>query len=272
MRRFEADEYSRFKRVIVVSERDRDALRTLDPDLIVDVIPNGVDAEFFAPPAFAKRRQTVVFHGVMNFLPNVQAAEYLAKQVWPHVQRQRRDAELAIVGRAPLRKIQALSAIRGVKVMGEVQDVRPWLQAGRVYACPMLTGTGIKNKLLEAMASGMACVGTPLALGGMRAVPERDILIAEGPEPLAAQIVRLLEDDALASRLGEAAREYVRKEHDWGAVARAYECVYDEVARGHAMQPAGGATEVDETRTGTLLQMRNSLGSIDIPQRRSSGP
>jgi glycosyltransferase involved in cell wall biosynthesis len=205
----------------------------------VDVIPNGVDAEFFTPLSFDERRRTVVFHGAMNFTPNVRAAEYLALQVWPNVRRRRPNAQLKIVGRAPVRKIRALAAIHGVEVTGEVKDVRPWLRQGRVFACPMLTGTGIKNKLLEAMASGMACVATPLALSGMRAVPGRDLLIAEGTEAFAAQIVRLLDDDDLAAQLGQAAREYVQAEHDWSAVARAYERVYEAAIRETPDQTTG---------------------------------
>ena len=239
MRRFEADEYARFRRVVVVTERDRDALWALDRALRVDVIPNGVDAEFFSPLSFDERQQTVVFHGAMNFAPNVRAAEYLATQVWPIVRRRRPDARLKIVGRAPVRKIRALETIDGVEVTGEVEDVRPWLRHGRVYACPMLTGTGIKNKLLEAMASGMACVVTPLALSGTQAVPGRDLLVADGAEALATQIVRLLDDDDLATRLGEAARWYVRTEHDWRAVAHAYERVYEAAIREVTHQATG---------------------------------
>jgi polysaccharide biosynthesis protein PslH len=231
VKRFEADAYRRFNRIVVVTEEDRDALQALDPNLIVDVIPNGVDAEFFTPSGSTQRRRTVVFHGVMNFGPNVRAAEYLATRVWPDVLRLRRDAELAIVGRAPVRKVRSLSAIRGVEVTGEVQDVRPWLRGGGVYVCPMLSGTGIKNKLLEAMACGMACVATPLALRGMRAVPGRDLLVADGADALATQIAKVLDDDALAARLGQAAREYVRVEHDWAAVARSYEDVYAAAIR-----------------------------------------
>jgi glycosyltransferase involved in cell wall biosynthesis len=233
VRRFEAEEYGRFARVVVVSEGDRAALHTVAPALTIDVIPNGVDSDFFAPGSADERRGVVVFHGAMDYAPNVRAAEYLGKQIWPRVLALRPDAELTIVGRAPVARVRSLAAMKGIKVTGEVPDVRPWLTGSRVYACPMLTGTGIKNKLLEAMACGMACVATPLALSGMTAVPDRDLLVAEGEDALAAAIARLLADAQLSERLGRAARDYVRANHDWGAVAAAYEQVYDAAVSSH---------------------------------------
>jgi glycosyltransferase involved in cell wall biosynthesis len=96
----------------------------------------------------------------------------------------------------------------------------------------MVSGTGIKNKLLEAMASGLPCVATPLALQGIDVEPGRELLVGADEEELAAQIVRLLDDNALAQELGRAARKYVSANHDWGAVARAYVRVYGEAAEG----------------------------------------
>jgi polysaccharide biosynthesis protein PslH len=226
MRRFEAEEYSRFARVVVVSEQDRVALRSANPLLVVDVIPNGVDTGYFVPPAFCRSGSTIVFHGVMNFAPNAVAADFLARQVLPLLRQRHRDVRLAIVGRAPTERVRALAGIAGVTITGEVEDVRPWLTSGRVYVCPMLSGTGIKNKLLEAMASGMPCVATPLALGGISAVPGRDILVARGASEIATQVERLLEDGALGEMLGAAARRYVETGHDWRVVARVYENVY----------------------------------------------
>lgn len=226
MRRFEAQEYSRFARIVVVSEQDRIALKSANPGLVVDVIPNGVDTGYFVPPSFCRSGATIVFHGVMSFAPNAAAAEFLAKQVLPLLRQRYRDVRLAIVGRAPTARVQALAGIPGVTITGEVEDVRPWLKNGRVYVCPMLSGTGIKNKLLEAMASGMPCVATPLALCGISAVPGRDILVAREASEIVTQVERLLGDGALGERIGAAARRYVESRHDWEMAARAYEDVY----------------------------------------------
>jgi glycosyltransferase involved in cell wall biosynthesis len=234
IRRFEGRHFRRFGAVVVVSEGDRDALLSQDPTLRIEVIPNGVDAGRFSPDASAEPHPNrIVFTGVMSYPPNVSAAEYLAREVLPLVRAARPGARLAIVGRNPHPRVSLLGAsLEGVDVVGEVPDMVPWLRSGRVYACPMVSGTGIKNKLLEAMATGLPCVATPLALRGIKAAHGRHVLVAEDAVSFARYLVRVLKDDALAGSLGRAARSYITAEHSWAAVGDAFERVYEEVRAG----------------------------------------
>ena len=114
-------------------------------------------------------------------------------------------------------------------MLGEIADMRGELSGSAVFACPMLSGTGIKNKLLEAMACAAGCVATPLALQGLRVTPGQELLVGTTAEELAHALLRVLEDDECRASLGRAAREYVRSEHDWRSVARAYRDVYREL-------------------------------------------
>ena len=93
----------------------------------------------------------------------------------------------------------------------------------------MTSGKGIKNKLLEAMASGLPCVVTPLALQGLDVANGEQVLVATSAEDLAREVGRILADDDLATRLGAAAREHIRTRHDWDAVARRYVSVWEDV-------------------------------------------
>jgi glycosyltransferase involved in cell wall biosynthesis len=196
----------------------------------VTVIPNGVDASFYSRSTRCELdRDRIVFTGVMSAPPNLVAAQRLATRILPLVRAVRPTAHLAIVGREPPTRVLALAEREGVKVTGEVSDVRPWLTGSRVFVCPMTIGSGIKNKLLEAMASALPCVATPLALGGLTVRPDEELLVADRDEDLAREIVRVLDDDKLAARLGEAARAYVLAHHTWRGAARAFERVYHEV-------------------------------------------
>ena len=93
----------------------------------------------------------------------------------------------------------------------------------------MISGTGIKNKLLEAMACSAPIVATPRACRGLAVRDGVEVLIADDAEAFAAAVLRILTSDVLAARLGEAARRYVVEQHSWASVAARYEALYREV-------------------------------------------
>jgi polysaccharide biosynthesis protein PslH len=229
VRRYEASEYRRFERVVVVSEEDRRALQSIDPRLRPVIIPNGVDAEAYAPdPAAHADLHRIVFHGSLQYGPNVSAAEFLASRILPAVRADVPAAHLVLVGRSPAPRVRALERLPGVHVEGDVPDVRPWLTGSAVYACTMRSGQGIKNKLLEAMACGLPAVATPQSLGGLGVTSGSELLVGADEESFATAVVRLLSDRAEAARLGAAGRAYVVAHHSWHAVGLAFERTYRE--------------------------------------------
>ncbi|MDQ3985597.1 MAG: glycosyltransferase family 4 protein [Actinomycetota bacterium] len=230
MKRFEERAYARLGKVVVVTDEDLKALRRLNQSLRVTVIPNGVDSDRFAPVAgVARQSNLVIFTGVMNYAPNVAAARYLAREIMPRLRERVPAARLMLVGRTPDPTVRELADADGVEVVGDVDDMATWLSRASAYVCPMVSGTGIKNKLLEAMANGLPCVGSSLAVQGTEVVNGKHVLIADQTEEISNHIARLLSDDDLASRLGRAARSYVMSHHSWDAVARKYEETYEEV-------------------------------------------
>jgi glycosyltransferase involved in cell wall biosynthesis len=138
------------------------------------------------------------------------------------------------VGRAPGPAVRALASVPGVAVAADVPDLRPWLWAAPAYACPMSSGTGIKNKLLEAMAAGAPAVASPLACQGLEVRDGEQLRVAGDDDAFAAALAELLETPALGARLAAGGRAYVRDRHDWDAVARAYQSLYEEIALSHA--------------------------------------
>ena len=233
IRRFEASEYRGFDRVVVSNEGDLAELRERDSTLPFTVIPIGFDASAYAPdPEALVDPNRIIFHGAMSYAPNVRAVEFLARRVLPRVRAARPEAHLVIVGRDPSPRVVDLDELDGVHVTGEVDDMRSWLTSSRVWAGPFLDGTGIKTKLLEAMATDLPCVVTPLGHRGLDDITSGEqLLVGSIEQEVAAHLLAVIDDDELARRLGRAGGEYVRPRYDWPAVGRAYDRLYDEVTR-----------------------------------------
>lgn len=229
--RFERTNLRHFDRVVTVSATDAAALTRLDRQIKTCVIPNGVDADLFAPDARTPERQLIVFIGTMSWAPNVQAARHMAREVLPRVQRLFPDARFAVVGRGIAPAVaNELGTYPGVSVIGEVPDVRTWLSRAHVAVCPMVSGTGIKNKLLEAMAAGVPCVATPLACQGLDDLTDSEVLVAEDAGSFASCVVRIFQDDQLAQRLSTEGRSHVLRFHTWEGTTAKFEDLYATIA------------------------------------------
>lgn len=207
------------------SRGDRDAVQAMAP-LAADrlgIAANGVDAQGLERPADAGERdpQELLFVGHLAYPPNHEGVAWFIREVLPRVRAAVPDARLTVVGADAPPALAALASTAGVRFTGFVPDTRSLLWKSAVSVCPVRTGAGRQNKLLEAFAAGLPAVATPLAAEGAEAEPDRHLLTGEGAEAFAAAVVRLLRDPGQGRRLAEAARAMVLKEYSWESGARA---------------------------------------------------
>lgn len=229
VKRHEATAYRGWDRVVPSNEEDMETLLELDPTLPMTLIPIGFDASAYAPDPGAQRDPNrIIFHGAMSYAPNVVAVEFLVEQVLPLVRAVQPAAHLVIVGRDPTDRVRALGDRPGVTVTGGVDDMRSWLTGSSVWCGPFSSGTGIKTKLLEAMATDLPAVVTPTGGRGLD-LRSGAFLVGETPGELGDHIVRLLTDPALAASLGRDGGDYVRAGYDWPVVGAAFEQLYEDV-------------------------------------------
>jgi glycosyltransferase involved in cell wall biosynthesis len=223
--RHERRHYPRLGAVVVVTERDAVALRSVAPDARVEVVPNGVDAG--PTPAAFSGRPVIGFHGVFDSQANVDAARNLVELVLPQIRRTVPDVEVRLVGRRPPREVTALAG-PGVVIRPDVADLRAELDAMTVHVDWMTSGAGIKNKVLEAMAAGRPVVASPLGAAGIGAGP--GLLVGETVDAAAELIVGLLQQPGAAAELGRAAREWVITDFSWETNATRLESLWAELA------------------------------------------
>jgi polysaccharide biosynthesis protein PslH len=220
---FERSVAARASRSFFATEAEATLFRRLAPESAsrVDALCNGVDAEHFAPEPgrpspYGQDAVPLVFTGAMDYWPNVDAVQWFARDVLPLLLRTRPGLRFYVVGRNPTAAVQALASDH-VVVTGTVDDVRPWLQHAAVAVAPLRLARGIQNKVLEAMAMGRPVVASTACAGPIGACEADGLLTAGDAAGLAAQVLRLLSDAALAARTGDAARRHVLQGFSWAA-------------------------------------------------------
>jgi glycosyltransferase involved in cell wall biosynthesis len=229
-RSFETWMFTPYRRVVVVSERDKEELLDLWGQMPVEVIPNGVDLEYFRLNDAPREPNTLLFTGNYEYAPNVDAALRLAHEILPRVQAQIPGAKLWLVGNAPPPELEALASA-SITVTGHVPDMRRYLARAAAFVSPLRLGAGIKNKVLEALAIRLPVVASPISVDGIAVLHENELLIAESDEQIAEAAIRLLSDSALGARLGESGRALIEARYSWEQVAERYEALYAEAAR-----------------------------------------
>lgn len=231
-RRFEKTEIPKFAGAVVVSEVDRKWIMDFLPQAKIPVIPGGVDPERFKPRPVPDDFPSVIFRGVMNFIPNSDAVLYFHREIMPIIQKDFPNLKFYVVGKQPPPNIRALHDGKSVIVTGLVQDIGEYMAKATVNICPMRSGSGMKNKILEAWAMERAVVASSLACDGIDISDGKDILVADSPQKFAEQVIWLLKDPALRLSLGKAGRQKCIARYTWAYVATLFEKVYKEIAQG----------------------------------------
>lgn len=223
-RKLEREEERLARRFDMCTTATRSELATLErfsTGTRTDWFPNGVDTDYFAPNHEPYEPDSLCFLGRMDYYPNEQCIVNFCRNVLPAIRLRRPAVKLYIVGADPGPAIRRLSGIRGVVVTGSVPDVRSYLRRSALMVAPLAIARGTQNKILEAMASGVPVVTSRLAAGGVDAVENEHLLVADTPSDVADATLRILNDPSLRDSLAKCGRARVVSHHSWvGAMTR----------------------------------------------------
>jgi polysaccharide biosynthesis protein PslH len=214
LRRCEQDLGAWVRAVTLVSPAEADLYRQCGGAATVRAIPNGVDLTYFQPTP-PTDEPSCVFVGALDYRPNVDAACWFCREVWPRIREHYPHARMRLVGRRPVQAVRRLASLAGVEVVGPVPDVRPYLAGAAIAVAPLRIARGVQNKVLEALAMARPCVVSPQALAGIGAVPGTHLLAADSAGEWGEVVLRLLGDGDLRRGLGLAGRQYVETHHHW---------------------------------------------------------
>ncbi|MFM1932279.1 MAG: hypothetical protein RL226_1582 [Bacteroidota bacterium] len=215
--RYENLIFDYFDHHTIISDQDRQLIYH-EQRKRIQVIPNGVDTDYFHPSNEMKQT-TLVFTGNMSYPPNVDGAEFLVNQILPLVRKEHPEISVLLAGANPSVRVRALAS-EGVEVTGWMDDIRDAYGRSAIFIAPMRIGTGLQNKLLEAMSMELPCITSKLANNALKATPNEEVLIGESPEEYAALIHKLLVDPSSRTSIGKAGRNFVKARFSWEASAQ----------------------------------------------------
>jgi glycosyltransferase involved in cell wall biosynthesis len=224
MQAFERKACQKYDAIVAVSQEDGTIIERDYEAPLVRAIPTGVDTEYFRPSGSTEPDPYhLVFSGSMDWLPNDDAMKYFMREMLPRIRAACPETVLTIVGRKPFPSLTALTREHPyIRVTGQVDDVRPYMERASVYVMPLRIGGGTRLKAFEAMAMEKPIVSTSIGVEGLPIVHGTHALIADDPNAFADAVVRLLRDRALARKLGTAAARHVRANFGWAPVAGAF--------------------------------------------------
>ncbi len=214
LKKYETAVFDDFDHKTIISYPDKNLIDHPKKEDIV-IIPNGVDFDFFKPQKDVEKEFDLVFIGNMNYTPNVDAAIYIVKEILPILKKEIPTIKVLLSGATPHKKVKALHDGNNVFVSGWVDDIRESYASAKVFLAPMRIGTGLQNKLLEAMAMEIPCITSPLANEALQAKNNEEILIGENSEDFASHVSSLLNNPTLSKKIAKSGRKFVLNNYNW---------------------------------------------------------
>ncbi len=221
LKKYEKRVFGWFNNTYIISEQDK-ASFYFEESHQIKVSPNGVDHNFFQPNKKTKKKYDLVFTGNMSYPPNVNAVEYIAKELMPLLIKQKPDIKLLIAGATPTSSVKALSN-ENIHVSGWLDDIRDAYNDASVFLAPLQIGTGLQNKLLEAMSMEVPCITSQLANNALKAKDNEEILIGNTPEEYVKAVFELLENEELIKKIVKNGKTFVTETYNWNAISKSLE-------------------------------------------------
>jgi len=221
----------RFDANITVSGLDKEELNRLTRGAKFEVIPNGTDIDYFTPKGKTNSKH-LVFTGGMTWYPNKDAMLHFCSEIYPLIKEKMPDVEMDVVGRFPPPRLQKIAREEpSIKLRGYVDDVRDYVHQAAVYVVPIRVGGGTRLKILDAFACGKAVVSTSVGCEGLEVTPGENILIGDSPSEFANQVVNLLKDERLRTKLGVNARKLVMEKYSWEKIGQIQNSIYERMGK-----------------------------------------
>jgi sugar transferase (PEP-CTERM/EpsH1 system associated) len=211
---YERQIFDYFENHIIISDQDRELI--LHPKKsTIQCVPNGVDNSFFEPFT-EEKKYDLLFVGNMSYAPNIEAASYISTELIPTLKESYPNISFLISGANPHSSVLKLARTNSaITVSGWIDDIRTSYAQGKIFVAPMMIGTGMQNKLIEAMAMGIPCITTSLANNAIKAIHNESIVVANTKEEFIQEINKLLSTPIFYDSIAKGGKLFVKENYNW---------------------------------------------------------
>lgn len=232
IRKWERHYWKACDKLIVMSDDDKKFIsKQIKDENKIDVVANGVDSAWFEEiPRKLQKKPTILSVGTFNWLPNIEAVDFLVQKIWPHIKKLSPTSKLWIVGNAPTKKVISYGEQDSqIDVLGRIPDIRTAFKEAHVLVAPVFSGKGTRYKILEAMASGTPVVASKIAVEGLDIEHGKHVLVSNSAEDLAKFTIQLTDDKKLWNKLSINGKKFVTENFDWKEISKKLDMIYKEI-------------------------------------------
>jgi polysaccharide biosynthesis protein PslH len=227
VRKIERNVGKKVDMILTMSSFDHDVFKKIIKRDCIYITPNGVDANYFKASLNSERfGANLLFIGMMNYLPNIDAMLYFCREIFPIIKRYIKDVKLSIIGKNPPPEILQLEEIDNVEVGGYYVDVRPCYDKCSAFIVPLRSGSGTRLKILEALSMGSPVISTSIGCQGIEVTNGTDIIVIDKPEEFAKEVVGILKNKDLRQKLIKNGRRLIEEKYNWGVIIGNLDKIY----------------------------------------------